>query len=191
MQPKIIEIAERIRALREIMELSSEDMAKVTGVSVEQYCRLESGSEDFSFTFLYKCAERFGVDIIEILTGENPHLTGYTVVRKNKGLPIKRRRSFVYEHLAPTFKNKISEPFLVTAPYIDEEQDAPITLSTHEGQEFDYIISGSIKFVHDGHIEILNEGDSVYYDSAKGHGMIAVGLKEAVFLSVVMRDKAF
>ncbi len=184
---QIIEIAERIRALREIMELSVEAMAGATDTTVEHYTRLESGQEDFSFTFLYKCAERFGVDLIEILTGENPRLTGYTVVRAGKGLPIKRRRSFKYEHLAPTFKDKISEPFLVTAPYIEEEQDRPIALSTHEGQEFDYIISGSIKFAYDGHTEVLNAGDCVYYDSQNGHGMIAVGGQDAVFLSVVMR----
>lgn len=181
------EISERIRALREIMELSVDDMAKATDTTPEQYSRLESGMEDFSFTFLYKCAKTFGVDMIEILTGENPHLMGYTVVRAGEGIPIKRRRSFKYEHLAPTFKDKIAEPFLVTAPYIEEEQNAPIALSTHEGQEFDYIISGSIKFAYGDHTEVLNAGDSVYYDSGTGHGMIAVGGREAVFISVVMR----
>lgn len=187
MQPNIAEIAERIRALREIMEISTEEMAEVTGVPLEEYRELESGKKDFSFTFLYNCAERFGVDLIEIVTGENPHLSGYCVTRKGKGLPIKRRQGFKYEHLAATFRDKISEPFLVTAPYIEEEQDKPIALSVHEGQEMDYIISGELKFVHGDRVEILKAGDSVYYDSGKGHGMIAVGGQDCVFISVVMR----
>lgn len=188
MQPTIEEIAERIRALREMLEIPAEEMAKITDVSLSEYEELEAGEKDFSFTFLYKCADRFGVDFIEIVTGENPHLSGYSLVRKGTGLPIKRRFGFRYEHLAATFRRKISEPFLVTAPYREEEQDQPIALSTHEGQEFDYIIRGSMKFSYNGHVEILHEGDSVYYDSGAGHGMIATGGGECVFLSVVMKN---
>ncbi len=187
MQPNFMEIAERIRALREIMDISVEEMAGVTGVSSEEYERLEAGQDDFTFTFLYKCAERFGVDLIELVSGEEPHLLGCSVVRAGQGLPIKRRQGFKYEHLAATFQNKIAEPFVVTAPFIEAEQDAPITLSTHEGQEMDYILSGSLKFVHNGHTYILNEGDSAYYDSSKGHGMIAVGGAPCTFISIVMK----
>lgn len=190
MQPTFIEIAERIRALREIMEITVEEMAKVTGVSTEEYTYLEEGKGDFSFTFLYKCADRFGVDLMEIVNGETPRLMGCTLVRKGEGLPIKRRRGFEYEHLAANFVGKIGEPFLVTAPYIEEEQDAPIELSTHEGEEMDYILSGRLKFVHNGHTMILEPGDTVYYDSSKGHGMIAIGGEPCKIISVVMkRDK--
>ena len=88
MQPNFMEIAERIRALREIMDISVEEMAGVTGVSSEEYERLEAGQDDFTFTFLYKCAERFGVDLIELVSGEEPHLLGCSVVRAGQGLPI-------------------------------------------------------------------------------------------------------
>lgn len=169
------------------MEISVGEMAEITGVSPEEYARLEEGKEDFSFTFLYKCAERFGVDLMEIVNGEQPHLSGCTIVRKGQGLPIQRRQGFTYEHLAPTFQGKIAEPFFVTAPYIEAEQNAPIVLSTHEGQEMDYIISGNLKFCHNGHIVVLNEGDSAYYDASKGHGMIAVGGKPCTFISIVLK----
>lgn len=60
----------------------------------------------------------------------------------------------------------------MTAPYFEEEQEAPIHLSTHVGQEFDYIISGSLKVAMEDHIEILHAGDAIYYDSGPGtrHG---------------------
>ena len=187
METQIIEIAERIRTLRDIMGFSLEEMAAGTGVSVQEYSEMEEGKSDFSFTFLYKCAEMFGVDIVESLTGDGPKLSFYSIVRKGKGLPIKRRKGFLYQHMAPRFRAKVAEPFVVTAPYFEEEQNQPIKLSTHEGQEFDYILSGSLKVAMEDHIEILHEGDAIYYDSGHGHGMIATGGKECVFLAVVLK----
>ena len=186
---KITEIAERIAAMRDLCGFTIEEMAEATDVSVEDYEQSEKGIRDFSFTFLYKCADKFGIDMVELITGENPHLTEFTVVHDGKGLPIKRRAGFEYYHLASNFKKKISEPFLVKAPYREEEQNAEIPTSQHEGQEFDYIISGSLRFVHDGHVENLIAGDSVYYDSGKKHGMIATSKTGCTFLAIVMKPE--
>lgn len=187
MDPRIPEIAERIRALREICGFEPGEMAEATGVTADEYLRLESGEQDFGFTFLFKCAEKLGVDMIEIITGSNPHLSDFTIVKAGTGLPIKRRAGFTYYHLAPTFKNKISEPFLVQAPYIEEEQDREIELSHHVGQEFDYILSGTLRFSHEGRTVDVGPGDALYYDSGKGHGMIATSKEGCTFLAVVMR----
>lgn len=189
METRIKEIAERIKGLREIMELSPEEVAKAVGVSTQEYLDHENGLLDFNFTFLYKCADKFGVDIVELLTGENPHLSFYSIVRAGTGLDIKRREGFRYEHLGYRFKDKIAETFLVTAPYNAEDQEKPIHLSTHEGQEFDFILSGSLKTQMEDHVEVLNAGDAIYYDSGRGHGMIATGGKECTFLAVVMRTQ--
>ena len=187
MELKLVEIAERIRTLREILELTEEQMAQQTGVTVEEYRAMESGNADFSFTFLYQCAEVFGVDLVEILTGEHPKLSFYSVIRNGTGLPINRRQGFKYQHLAYRFSGKVCEPFLVTAPYHEEEQDTPIHLSYHEGQEFDYILSGSLKVMMEDHEEILQAGDAIYYDSGHGHGMIATGGEDCTFLAVVLK----
>lgn len=187
MEDKITAIAQRIQTLREIMEISPEEMARETGLTTEEYKRLESGEEDFSFTFLFKCAERFGVDMVELITGDSPKLSFYSVVRRGKGLPIERRKSFTYTHMAYRFSHKLCEPFVVTAPYIPEEQDQPIHLSYHEGQEFDMVLKGSLKVAMEDHIEVLGEGDAIYYDSSHGHGMIATGGEECVFLAVVLK----
>ena len=98
MEAKLVETANRIRGLRELMDISAEEMAKATNTTVDDYLKLESGEKDFGFTFLNNCAEKLGVDIVEILTGENPHLSHYSVVRKGKGLDIKRRAGFTYQH---------------------------------------------------------------------------------------------
>ena len=189
MEPKIVEIAERVASMRDLCGFTTEEMAEVTGVSLTDYKLFESGKKDFSFTFLYKCAEKFGIDFVELLTGENPHLTEFTVVHNGNGLPIKRRQGFEYYHLASNFKKKIAEPFLVKSPFRPEEQKIPILLSSHKGQEFDYIISGSLRFVLEDHTEDLIAGDSVYYDSGKKHGMIATSKEGCVFLAIVMKDE--
>lgn len=189
MEPKIAEVAERIRALRESEGIGPEEMAEATDTTVEEYMGIENGELDFSFTFLYRCAKRFGVDMVELLTGEAPHLTGYTVVRKGKGLPMKRRDGFDYFHLSSHFKNKNVEPFLVKAPYVESAQGQPITLSVHEGQEFDYILEGSLRFAFGKHEETLNAGDSVFYDSGKRHGMVATDKDGCTFLAIVIRKE--
>ncbi|MEA5011537.1 MAG: cupin domain-containing protein [Angelakisella sp.] len=187
MEVRLMEVAERIRALREILDITAEEMARACKMTEEDYLALEEGSSDFSFSFLLKCAEVLGVDMVELITGEAPKLSFYSIIRKNKGLPIQRRQGFSYQHLAYLFKDKQCEPFLVTAPYREEEQGKPIALSRHSGQEFDFILSGSLKFAFEDHIEILGPGDCVYYDSAHGHGMIAAGGEECTFLAVVLK----
>jgi transcriptional regulator with XRE-family HTH domain len=189
MEPNVREVANRIRSLREDLELSIEDMAEATGRSTDEYLAQESGEKDFSFTFLYKCANVFGVDVVELLTGEAPHLKGYELVRKGEGLSIKRRAGFEYLHQAPFFSHKLCEPFIVTAPFIAEEQDMPIHLSYHAGQELDYIISGHLRFAYEDHIEELGPGDTLYYDSGRGHGMIAIGGEPCIFLAVVLKPQ--
>lgn len=186
---KIEQIAERIKGLRLLTEYSPEEMASVCGVSTEEYLKSENGKSDFSFTFLFKCANKFGVDITELISGETPKLSRFFIVRKDNGLPIERREGFSYRHLGYLLKNRQSEPFKILAPYKEEEQNKAIKLSTHEGQEFNYVLSGSLKFQIDGQTEILNEGDSVYYDSSASHGMIATGGKDCEFLAIVFKKQ--
>lgn len=190
MEPDFTEIANRIRSLREDLDLSMKEMAEATGRSLAEYAAQESGEQDLSFTFLYKCADKFGIDVIELLTGENPHLSGYTVTHAGEGLSIKRRAGFEYLHKAPHLRHKLAEPFLVTAPFLPEEQDKPIHLSYHEGQELDYIISGRLRFAYEDHVEELGAGDVLMYDSGRGHGMIAVGGEPCVFLAIVIKPNA-
>jgi len=188
-EPNIKEVAGRIRALREDFDLTMQEMADATGRSVAEYAAQESGEQDLSFTFLYKCAKKLGVDVIELLTGETPHLKGYSLVRAGDGLSIKRRAGFEYLHKAPHLGNKLAEPFVVTAPYLEEEQDKPIHLSYHKGMELDYVISCKLRFGYEENIEEVGPGDTLMYDSGRGHGMIAIGGEPCVFLAIVMNPE--
>jgi mannose-6-phosphate isomerase-like protein (cupin superfamily) len=187
---KTKEIAQRLKGLRNMLEISPEAAANACGIGVEKYLEYESGKTDLPVSILFNCAEFFGVDVTELFSGNSPKLGQYTVVRAGKGMEVERREGFSYRHLASNFKNREAEPFLVTAPYKAEEQDKEIPLSVHAGQELDYILSGRLKIVIGGKTEVLEEGDAAYYDSGLPHGMIATGGKPCVFLAVVLKKNA-
>ena len=189
MENQVAQIAERIKGMRLILELTIEEMARITDTTVEEYTAAENGGSDFSFTFLYKCAKAFNLDLAELLTGEAPHLSRYSIVRKGHGLPLERRQGFKYQHLASFFKDKVAEPFFVTAKYDAGQETGNIELSTHEGEEFDYILKGTLIFRYEDHIEVLHEGDAVYYDSGRGHGMIAGDGADCEFLAIILEKK--
>ncbi len=183
---KIKEVAQRIRAVREDVGLSEEEMANRTNVSLEEYRALESGQRDFSFTFIYKCANACNVEITDIMEGESPKMTGYTVTRRGEGMPIARREGFAYYRLAPQFRDKIGEPFFVKVPYCEEALSKPLHMASHKGQELDIVIKGCLKMFIGDHSEILHEGDCIYYDSSTPHDEVAMGGEDCEIYAVVM-----
>ena len=184
---KLASTLERLKGLREQFNISVEEMAKAANITAEEYLKIESGKADVSFTFLFKCASKLGVDLSSIVSGGEPRLTSYTYTKKDDGMEIKRREGFNYTHLAYLFKDRLSEPFVVTAKYSKTLENSAIALSQHAGQELNYILEGSLKVQIDSNIEILNSGDSLYYDGRKKHGMVAINGKDCKFLSVVIK----
>ena len=183
------EIAERLKGLREMMEISVADMAAAAGVDEKTYLAYENGEKDFSVTFLYNCAGKCGVDVTALLTGYTPTLSSYSIVRAGQGVLTERRHMFSYQHLAQNFRGRTAEPFYVTAPYEKGAEDKPIPLSAHKGQEMDYILSGSLMVNVAGNIDVLSAGDTIYYDSGQPHGMIAVGGAPCTFHAVVLKPE--
>ncbi|MDR3627252.1 MAG: cupin domain-containing protein [Ignavibacteriaceae bacterium] len=184
MLEQIKEIAERVKGLREVSGISAETLAKELDLTTEQYLLYESGTVDIPAGFLIKIAQINNMELSALLTGENPRLHIYSVVRKDKGLNVERRKQYKYEHLAYNFINKKAEPFIVRVePGTD---DVPLEYNSHPGQEFDYVIEGTMKIVIDNHEIILNEGDSVYYDSGYKHAMKALNNVTVKMLTVVL-----
>ena len=181
-------IAQRIKGIREDLGITIEKMCEVCNLSEQDYLALETGKVDFTFSFLNRCATFFGIDIAELLTGENVScLHSYAVERKGRGLRVDRRKEFEYLHLASRFYNHRIDPLYVDVPYSDEALNKPITTNTHEGQEFDYVLEGGLKYqIHD-QIVYLNEGDSIIFDSSSPHGMVATSKNGCKFLAIVVK----
>ena len=183
------EVAGRIKDLREAKGYTQEELAKLTGVSVDDYKMLEEGETDFSFTFIYKCAKACGVEVVDLLEGTSTTLTSFAITRKGEGLKILKKHGVEYNNLAPKFRGKLAEPFLVKFPYLEEEQNAPIHLNSHNGQEFDVIVKGSLKVQVGNHVDVLHEGDSIFYNSIIPHGMVAVSEGGCEFHAVVLNPQ--
>ncbi len=182
---RITEIAGRIHALREIMGISAADMARQAGVSEEEYLACESGKENLTFAFIYRCAQTFGIDVTELMTGSAPKLRSYTVTRGGQGRIVDNAHGMTYYSLASSFRNRISEPLFVECKYDEKAEISPIELTTHKGQECDIVIKGTLKVQIGDHIELLHAGDSVYYNSETPHGMVAVG-GDCLFYAIVL-----
>ena len=183
---KISQIAMRVRELRTQRNLTVPQMAEILGVTPENYQEYEDGKKQAPFSFYYNVAEYFGLDVSSVISGEEPNLAQYTVTRDGEGFPFVRRPGFSYLHQAIRMKERTGEPFIVTAP--SGRQDELLQYSEHNGQEFDLIISGSLKVSLGGKEELLNQGDSIYFDGRVPHAMIAVG-GPCKFLSIVMHSK--
>lgn len=181
------EVALRVKEMRELSGISVHEMAEATDMSIEDYLALEEGQVDFTFSFIYKCAEKFGVDIADILQGSSPKLVSYSLVRKGKGVPIARNENCDYLNMAPNFKNKMGEPFFCRLPFDAEAVDKPMPLHVHNGHEVTIITKGMMKHQFGNRIETLYPGDVIYFDSNTPHGELAINGQDCEFFTVIMK----
>ncbi len=184
MTDQIQAIASRIKELREISGISAESFARELNVEATLLVEYESGNIDIPVGFLFKVAHRFNLELSALLRGDEPKLHVYSVVRKGKGLNVDRRKQYAYENLAWNFVHKKVEPFIVSVPPYQE--DCTPESNAHPGQEFNYLLEGSMMVTVDGHEIVLNEGDSIYFDSGYRHSMKALNNQPSKFLAIVI-----
>ncbi len=184
MKEKMKEIGLRIMELRELSDISIQDMASYLEIPLGTYQEYENGKKDVPASILFEIAHKLEVDMGLLLTGEETRMHIFSVTRNGKGVEVGRRKQYKYENLAEKFIHKKAEPFIVTVePKAHENK--PST-NTHPGQEFNYVLEGVLKiYIHDNEI-ILNEGDSIFFDSSYEHAMEALEDKPARFLAIVM-----
>jgi transcriptional regulator with XRE-family HTH domain len=185
MTDQLREIGGRLAALRDISGIAKEELASKCEITVQQLDEYERGGRDFSFSFLYNAAKVLGVDVVDIMSGDSPKLSGCCLTRAGQGYTIDRRTAYDYKHLAFTFKNKLAEPFMVTVEPKDDV-DAP-EQHAHTGQEFNLMAEGRMRFYMGQLVYDLEPGDSVYFDASNAHAMRALDGKPARFLAVVMQ----
>ena len=190
MDLKIKQIASRIKELRLVTGFSVEEMASRTGMSAYEYEQCEAGNRNLSVAFLYHCTLSFGVDMGDLLEGKSPKLRSYALTRRGEGQRIEEAHNMVGYNLASGFRNRIALPLYMELNYHSGAENEKIELVTHEGQECDIVISGQMKIQIGAHTEILNPGDTIYYDSGTPHGMVAVGGEDCTFYAIVLRNQA-
>ena len=183
MPEKSLEIIQRVKVLREIEEISGETLARELGFNPQEYNQWESGETDFPVGALVEIASRFKIDLAELITGKTSKLKTFCLTRAGKAPEVSRRPMYGYWNLAYHFHGKKGEPFLVEAAAATG--DKPLSLNTHPGQEFNYVLEGRLLISVGGHEMELNTGDCIYYDSNEPHGMKALDNKAARFIAII------
>jgi quercetin dioxygenase-like cupin family protein len=179
---KLAQIPGRIKELREILEISAIDMAADIGIPLETYEKYETGEHDIPISALYKIAGRLGADLTVLLTGEEAKMDTAGVCRKGKGVQVERYPGYEFSSLAYNFKGRTMEPLLV---YLDPSKE-PAAPVSHSGQEFNYVVEGSVKVTVDKREYLLEAGDSIYFDARLPHGQAAAGLP-ARFITIIQK----
>jgi mannose-6-phosphate isomerase-like protein (cupin superfamily)/DNA-binding XRE family transcriptional regulator len=180
MSDNLSQIPGRIKELREVLEISGIDMARDVNLPYQTYMGYEEGTLDIPVSALYKIAERMGVDPTVLLTGEDPRMDTASVCRAGKGVSIERYPGYEFSSLAFNFKDRVLEPLLVDLSS-EKEAAAPVT---HKGQEFNYVLEGTVKVAVGSRSYVLKEGDSIYFNAGLPHAQSAVN-GEARFLTII------
>lgn len=192
-QPKAAEqageptsIGRRVRLVREEKGMSTQDVAQRTGLGPKYLAQIEADQLSPPLGVLIKIAKALDMKMGRFIsTGE---VKPFTVVRKHERRIVSRYTSaqgdqygYTYESLAPDKKDRYMEPFMVTLVPSKARKE----LSTHEGQEFIYVLEGAMEVTLEDFTDVLHPGDSIYYDSAIPHLVRCHGDKEAVILAVL------
>ncbi len=182
MDEQIRQISERLRGLRDAMELTPADIARDCGIPQDEYERAESGEYDISVSMLQQISRRYGIALDVLMFGEEPHMNTYFLTRAGKGVSVERTKVYRYQALAAGFKERKCDPFIVTV----EPGERPMNYNTHYGQEFNYVLEGRMQLNVGSKTLTLNTGDSIYFNSQLPHGMKALDGKTVRFLAIIL-----
>ena len=181
-------LGEKVRQLREEQQLSVDALAQQSQLSRELIEQVEAGKTLPSLAPLMKLARALGVRLGTFLDDEA--YSGPVVVRGGNADEVVRfsgaepcgQNALDFYSLASHKKDRHMEPFVVT---VRQGHAHPPQLSSHEGEEFIYVLQGSIQVSYGKDSFTLTEGDSIYYDSIVPHEVCATGDTDAKLLAVV------
>jgi len=175
------QIGLRIKGLREACDITREELAEELGISTDTYISYEETGADVPISAIYHIANKFGVDLTEILTGTGAKLDTYQVVKAGNGRTVNRFPGYRYQDLAWLFTHKIMQPLLVTL----DPSDEPAELVTHSGQEFNIVLEGVMAVTFDDRELVLEAGDSIYFNPTHPHGQKCAGDIPAKFVTII------
>ncbi len=184
-------VGEKIKFFREEQNLSIVDLAEKTGLAIEQIERIENNTDIPSLAPLIKIAKALGTRIGTFLDDQTEN--GPVICRKEEAKEtisfsnnsVNSRRHMHYQSLSRSKANRHMEPFIIEIEPNNGNNDVDFILSSHEGEEFIIVMEGIIEISYGKQAFILEEGDSIYYDSIVPHHVHSYEGKPAKILAVV------
>ena len=184
MNEQIKQIAQRLAGLREVVDATPADFARAAGIAEAEYTGMEKGEKDIPISVLHNIAQQYKVDLSTLMFGDEPHVSSYSVTRNGKGAAVERSKAYKYQALGAGFIGRKADPFIVTVE--PKPESSPISLNTHNGQEFNLIIEGRMLLHINGSELVMSEGDSIYFDAQCPHGMKALDGRKVKFLAIII-----
>lgn len=181
------EVGAKIKNLRELRGVSLDELSQRCCMTVEQISKIEEGQVTTSLTPLLKIARGLGVRLGTFL--DDSTLTGPVVTKRHaEGIEAVRfagdcdRQGLAFHALAANKRDRSMEPFLID---VYQPENDSYELSSHEGEEFIYVLEGELEIIYGRETYRLAAGESIYYDSIVPHHVHAAGKKDAKILAVV------
>lgn len=185
-----VRVGERVKSVREQRGLSVTDIARRTGLDAPTLVEIEEGTMAPPLGTVIKLAKALEMKMGYFISGEEDKV--YTIVRHGDRKVVSRFDSkkgkhygYEYESLAPHKKDRHMEPFLVTLQPAATEEER----SSHDGQEFIFVLTGKMEVRLGSEIHVLEPGDSIYYDSTVPHLVKCHGGEATRILAVLYAEK--
>lgn len=177
-----IDLGRRVRAARVGHDLTLDSASRLCGVSRSTLSKIENGLMSPTFDVLQKIVVGLKIDLGELFGPVPKHNVGGRRALTRRGAGQRHAyRGYQMELLATDLAHKAMLPFRIriTAHSLDAFDD----WGRHDGEEFLYVISGSVCL----HSELyaptnLEAGDSLYFDSRTGHAAISTSKEDAEVL---------
>lgn len=181
-------IGSKVKLLRETRKLTVEDVSERTNLSLETIENIEKGALVPSLTPLIKIARVLGVRLGTFM--DDVENLGPVVTRAKEEKSVTRfsdrgnavNSDLDFYTLAQNKAGRHMDPFIIDIYPSSEEE---IKMSTHEGEEFIYVLNGTVEIKYGKDTYLLKEGDSIYYDSIVAHHVHSYGTDNAKILAVV------
>jgi transcriptional regulator with XRE-family HTH domain len=183
-----LKIGQRVKDLRQKQNFTLQDIAAKTGLAKSLLSEVESGEVVPHVSTLLKLAKVLNVGMASFF--EDAEVSErISVTRRGERVRIKRRPhhhegevDYIYESLETRKPGKHMEPFLVEFMPMET---AEMVFTSHEGEEFHYVLEGKLEFRTDDRVEVLEPGDSIYFESDQNHSFRSLIKKPSKAIVVV------
>jgi transcriptional regulator with XRE-family HTH domain len=185
----ILKVGESVKAIRKKKGLSLKDLSQRTGLDAGLLIEIEKGEVSPPLGTIIKVAKALDTKMGYFISGGED--LPYTIVRRDDRKLVSRfdtgktdRYGYEFSSLAPYKKNRHMEPLIVKLEPSDIEEER----STHDGQEFIYVLEGTMEVRLEGEVHLLEPGDAIYYDSTVPHLVKCHGKDTTIILAVLYTD---
>ena len=180
----------RLKVLRRKHKFSLETLSQMTGVTKSYLSKLERGLSEPSISTILKLASAYSLSINDLVGEHATETDGIAIVRKSERKSIsgaeKGNNDTLYQILGSGDSARTLIPFIALPPFQFPDDDA---IFPHEGEEFIFVIRGSIEVKISEQVFKLNSGDSIHFDSEYPHRLRSAGKKVAEVLVMTSRVK--